>query len=73
MAEKINKNERKNKSEIITEMMGSESEEFWKMLGTDGPVKPVVKYNKQKLFIIYNFEKYEAYSRLNNVYYYRHM
>ncbi|XP_058805283.1 protein flightless-1 [Phymastichus coffea] len=41
MAEKINKNERKNKSEIITEMMGSESEEFWKSIGADGPVKPV--------------------------------
>lgn len=29
MAEKINKNERKNKADIIIEMMGSESKEFW--------------------------------------------
>ncbi|XP_011494712.1 PREDICTED: protein flightless-1 [Ceratosolen solmsi marchali] len=41
MAEKINKNERKNKSEIITELMGSETEEFWKCLGADSSVKPV--------------------------------
>lgn len=46
MAEKINKNERKNKSEIITEMMGSESEEFWKSLGSSEPVKPVVIYRQ---------------------------
>ncbi|XP_012256387.1 protein flightless-1 isoform X2 [Athalia rosae] len=32
LAEKINKNERKNKADIITEIMGSESEEFWKSL-----------------------------------------
>lgn len=28
MAEKINKNERKNKAEIITEVMNTESEDF---------------------------------------------
>lgn len=32
LAEKINKNERKNKADIITETMGSETEEFWKSL-----------------------------------------
>ncbi|XP_034938811.1 protein flightless-1 [Chelonus insularis] len=35
MAEKINKNERKNKAEILTEMMGSESNEFLSALGVD--------------------------------------
>jgi len=35
MAEKINKNERKNKAEIITEMPGDESAEFWKVLGNE--------------------------------------
>ena len=35
MAEKINKNERKNKADIIIEMMGSESKEFWLNLGKD--------------------------------------
>jgi hypothetical protein len=35
MAEKINKNERKNKAEIITEMPGDESTEFWKVLGNE--------------------------------------
>ncbi|XP_043272595.1 protein flightless-1 [Venturia canescens] len=34
MAEKINKNERKNKSEIITEIMGTESEDFWSCFGS---------------------------------------
>lgn len=33
MAEKINKNERKNKAEIITEVMNSESEDFFPHLG----------------------------------------
>ncbi|XP_014203802.1 protein flightless-1 isoform X1 [Copidosoma floridanum] len=40
MAEKINKNERKNKSEIITEMMGSESDEFRKCIGASDVLKP---------------------------------
>jgi hypothetical protein len=44
MSEKINKNERKNKSEIITELMGSETEEFWKYLGADGSIKPLVSF-----------------------------
>lgn len=35
MAEKVNKNERKNKAEIITEMPGDESTEFWKVLGNE--------------------------------------
>ncbi|GLV41932.1 flightless I [Carabus blaptoides fortunei] len=40
LAEKINKNERKNKSEIITEIMGDESREFWKTLGESTGAKP---------------------------------
>jgi NAD-dependent dihydropyrimidine dehydrogenase PreA subunit len=35
MAEKINKNERKNKAEIITEMPGDECADFWKVLGNE--------------------------------------
>ncbi|KAL9915605.1 FLII actin remodeling protein [Glossina fuscipes fuscipes] len=35
MAEKINKTERKNKCEIIMEMQGDESSEFWENLGVD--------------------------------------
>lgn len=35
MAEKINKNERKNKSEIITEVMNTESEDFLLHLGLE--------------------------------------
>lgn len=35
MAEKINKNERKNKAEIITEVMNSESEDFLLYLGVE--------------------------------------
>ncbi|XP_033231107.1 protein flightless-1 isoform X1 [Belonocnema kinseyi] len=41
MAEKINKNERKGKSDIITEMMGTESEDFWNCLGVDESERPV--------------------------------
>lgn len=33
IAEKINKNERKNKAEISMETQGGESSEFWKSLG----------------------------------------
>lgn len=33
IAEKINKNERKNKAEILMESQGAESSEFWKALG----------------------------------------
>lgn len=40
MAEKINKNERKNKAEIITEVMGDESRDFWLTLGEEEGVKP---------------------------------
>lgn len=35
MAEKINKNERKNKAEIIMEVMNTESEEFLLLLGLE--------------------------------------
>lgn len=35
MAEKINKNERKNKAEIITDVMGAESEDFLLNLGVE--------------------------------------
>lgn len=38
LAEKINKNERKNKAEIVTEIMGTESQDFWLSLGTDVPI-----------------------------------
>jgi hypothetical protein len=49
MAEKINKNERKNKAEIITEMPGDESIDFWKVLGDEDGMPPddpimVLKY-----------------------------
>lgn len=40
MAEKINKNERKNKSEIFTENMGEESKDFWKTIGQENGEKP---------------------------------
>lgn len=36
MVEKINKNERKNRCEIIQEIQGDESSEFWKLFGLDG-------------------------------------
>ncbi|XP_053966666.1 protein flightless-1 [Anastrepha obliqua] len=35
MAEKINKTERKNKCDIIVEMQGEESDDFWNNLGVD--------------------------------------
>ncbi|XP_065347156.1 protein flightless-1 [Cloeon dipterum] len=35
LAEKINKNERKNKAEIINESPGDESSEFWRVLGDE--------------------------------------
>lgn len=40
MCEKINKNERKNKAEILTEAMGAESVEFWTALGEPDGDKP---------------------------------
>ncbi|XP_057668841.1 protein flightless-1 [Diorhabda carinulata] len=40
MCEKINKNERKNKAEIITEAAGSESKDFWKHLGIEDGLPP---------------------------------
>lgn len=40
MAEKINKNERKNKAELIVETLNEESSEFWKALGEDDGMKP---------------------------------
>lgn len=47
MSEKINKNERKNKAEIITEMMGSETNEFWIAVGEkDGKPTIPIKVNR---------------------------
>lgn len=40
MCEKINKNERKNKAEIISETTGSESKEFWTALGQSDGERP---------------------------------
>lgn len=40
LAEKINKNERKNKAEISTELMGDESSEFWALLGLKDGERP---------------------------------
>lgn len=40
-AEKMNKSERKNKAEILTELAGSEDSEFWVAIGQeDGEVPP---------------------------------
>lgn len=47
LCEKINKNERKNKAEIITEMAGNESKDFWITLGSvDGmpPEEPPIEH-----------------------------
>jgi len=48
MAEKINKNERKNKAEILTDVMGVESEEFLLHLGVE-------EYEQQNLQIVVSF------------------
>lgn len=40
LAEKINKNERKNKAEILTEQFGAESPEFWTLLGESEGTRP---------------------------------
>lgn len=50
MAEKINKNERKNKSEIITELMGTESDDFWKCLEVEDP-KSLDKHEVVKIIL----------------------
>ncbi|KAK7794573.1 hypothetical protein R5R35_003590 [Gryllus longicercus] len=47
MAEKINKNERKNKADIVTEMPGDESSDFWRTIGLeDGlpPEDPIIEH-----------------------------
>lgn len=36
----MNKNERKNKAEIIVEALNEESADFWKALGEDDGMKP---------------------------------
>lgn len=48
MAEKINKNERKNKAEILTDVMGAESEEFLLHLGVE-------EYEQKNLQIVVSF------------------
>ena len=40
VAEKINKNERKNKAEIITDIDACKTSEFWLLLGEEDDVKP---------------------------------
>jgi len=48
MAEKINKNERKNKAEIITEVMNTETEDFFLHLSVE-------EHERKNLQIIVNF------------------
>ncbi|XP_046688250.1 LOW QUALITY PROTEIN: protein flightless-1-like [Homalodisca vitripennis] len=55
LAEKINKNERKNKAEIIMETLNDESADFWKALGEeDGmrPEEPVIEHVSDDFAII---------------------
>lgn len=55
LAEKINKNERKNKAEIITEMFHEESSDFWKAIGEeDGepPEEPIIEHVSDDFTII---------------------
>ncbi|XP_023016782.2 FLII actin remodeling protein isoform X1 [Leptinotarsa decemlineata] len=40
MCEKMNKNERKNKAEILSENAGNESKEFWQQLGQPDGIPP---------------------------------
>ncbi|CAB0009071.1 unnamed protein product [Nesidiocoris tenuis] len=40
MAEKINKNERKNKAELLNELLDAESPDFWKALGIESGEPP---------------------------------
>ncbi|XP_014245300.1 protein flightless-1 [Cimex lectularius] len=47
LAEKINKNERKNKAELLNELYGEESPEFWKALGEESgepPKEPIAEH-----------------------------
>ncbi|KAL1132057.1 hypothetical protein AAG570_010015 [Ranatra chinensis] len=47
LAEKINKNERKNKAEIVMEPLNDESSEFWKALGEESgnrPEEPIIEH-----------------------------
>jgi hypothetical protein len=60
LCEKINKNERKNKAELITESMGNETREFWVALGEPEGAPPeeplqVVFFPHSCLFICYRF------------------
>lgn len=59
MAEKINKNERKNKAEIITEAMNAESKDFLLRLGLEEDeqkdrhiVVSIIFYNLQQSYIV---------------------
>lgn len=58
MAEKINKNERKNNAEIITEEFGEESKDFRDLLGMDDTfdscVDIQVSYFYSKIFFFKN-------------------
>jgi len=54
MAEKINKNERKNKAEIITEVMNTETEDFFLHLG----MKEDERKNLQIVVSFYNVNKF---------------
>ncbi|XP_059619650.1 protein flightless-1 [Phlebotomus argentipes] len=43
LAEKVNKNERKNRAEIFVELQGEENSDFWKVLGFEDGVRPAEK------------------------------
>lgn len=40
MAEKMNKNERKNKAELLNELLDEETPEFWKAVGVESGEPP---------------------------------
>lgn len=52
LCEKINKNERKNKAEISTEVVKTESKEFWIELGEPNGERPEIPPTVSKLSII---------------------
>jgi N-acetylneuraminic acid mutarotase len=59
MAEKINKNERKNKAEIITEVMNTETEDFFLHLDVEGHERK----NLQIIVNFYNVNKFIKFSK----------
>lgn len=69
LAEKINKNERKNKAEIITDIDCCKNSEFWLYLGEEDDARPEEPFEVLFLKSVSELEKSRLFKNINVVFF----